>query len=56
MSSEKFHMIVNKNDQQVSAEFVSAVDEIVFEESYTFLKLLNNSGIFFYFLYNTSFL
>lgn len=41
---ERFSMILNGSDSQVSAEFVSAVDEVVFEEFYMFIKLLDESG------------
>ena len=44
MFPEKFRMILSANDLQVSAEFSSAVDEVVFEECYLFLKLLDDSG------------
>lgn len=42
--SKRFSMILNGNDDQVSAKFMSAVDELVYEECYMFMKLLDESG------------
>lgn len=42
--SAKYSAYLNKSDLFVSADIVAAVDEIVFEESYMFFKLLDDSG------------
>lgn len=57
MFPERFSLILSEYDSQVSAEFVSAVDEVVFEECYMFTKLLDESGkiyllLFIYFTHN----
>ncbi|XP_032453043.1 RUS1 family protein C16orf58 homolog [Nasonia vitripennis] len=44
MFPERFSLILSEHDSQVSAEFVSAVDEVVFEECYMFIKLLDDSA------------
>lgn len=43
---DKYSAILSESDLYVSSEIVSAVDQLVFEESYMFFKQLNNSGKF----------
>jgi hypothetical protein len=42
--SKRLSMILSASDLRVSAEFLMAVDEIVFAEYYIFHKLLEESG------------
>lgn len=43
-SSDKYSTILNGNNPHVPLEIVSAVDEVVSEESNEFFKLLDGSG------------
>ena len=41
---QKFSSMISRNNTHVTAEFVSAIDEVVLEECFIFLKLLDESG------------
>ncbi|XP_058796916.1 RUS family member 1 isoform X2 [Phymastichus coffea] len=44
MFPKRFSRILSQNDSYVSAEYVLAVDQVVFEECHIFIKLLEESG------------